>query len=135
MSSSSSIGSKVMRRFNPPQRTHCDCGDLVGRWTSWKTRNPGRRFIGCPNYRDSSKDCKFFDWVDPPLPNQWYKDLLLQLHNGWNGDVVEQMEEAVVEVVPAQVQGAGGVVPRWSMFWFILGLCFGLYFKIMYWDM
>ncbi|CAI9259314.1 unnamed protein product [Lactuca saligna] len=70
MSSSSSIGSKVMRRFNPPQRTHCDCGDLVGRWTSWKTRNPGRRFIGCPNYRDSSKDCKFFDWVDPPLPNQ-----------------------------------------------------------------
>ena len=69
--------------------------------------------------------------MDPPLPNQWYKDLLLQLHNGWNGDVVEQMEEAVVEVVPTQVQGAGGVVPRWSMFWFILGLCFGLYFKIM----
>ncbi|CAI9268447.1 unnamed protein product [Lactuca saligna] len=84
---------------------------------------------GCAKV-DSSKDCKFFDWVDPPLSNQWYKDLLLQLHNGWNGDVVEQMEEAIVEVVPAQVQGAGGVVPRWSMLWFILGLCFGLYFKI-----
>ncbi|CAH1443375.1 unnamed protein product [Lactuca virosa] len=131
MSSSSSVGSKAVRRFNPPQRTHCDCGDLVGRWNSWKTGNLGRRFIGCPNYRDSSKDCKFFDWVDPPLPNQWYKGLLLQLHNGWNGDVVEQMEEAVVEVVPAQVQGVGGVVPGWSMLWFILGLCFGLYFKIM----
>nr|KAJ0212639.1 hypothetical protein LSAT_V11C400161940 [Lactuca sativa] len=103
MSSSSSVGSKVVRRFNPPQRTHCDCDDLVGRWTLRKTGNPKRRFIGCPNYR-----------VDPPLPNQWYKNLFLQLHNGWNGDVVEQMEEAVVEVVPTQVQGAGGVVLGWS---------------------
>ncbi|KAL4579333.1 hypothetical protein LXL04_015475 [Taraxacum kok-saghyz] len=48
------------------------CGDPVEKWTSWRPSNPGRRFIGCPNYRDPSRDCKFFDWVDPKLTNQWY---------------------------------------------------------------
>nr|KAJ0190133.1 hypothetical protein LSAT_V11C800430670 [Lactuca sativa] len=104
MSCSSSVGCKAVRRFNPTQRTHCDCGDL-----------------------DSSKDCKFFDWVDPPLLNQWYKELLLQMHNGWNEDVVEQMEEAVLEVVLAKEQGVGGVVPGWSMMWFVLSLCMMLF--------
>ncbi|CAI9277975.1 unnamed protein product [Lactuca saligna] len=79
----------------------------------YKGKDENVIFFICSNRvvkKDSSKDCKLFDWVDPPLPNQWYKDLLLQFHNGWNGDVVEQMEKAVVEVVPAQVQGVGGVV-------------------------
>ena len=29
---------------------------------SWTTENPGRRFLGCRNYR--VKSCGFFDWID-----------------------------------------------------------------------
>ncbi|KAL4567187.1 hypothetical protein LXL04_022762, partial [Taraxacum kok-saghyz] len=94
-----------MRRVNgQPQRTHCDCGDPVGKWTSWRPSNPRRRFIGCPNYRDPNRDCKFFDWVDPKLTNQWYKDLILELHSEGNTEV----EKTVAGVAPILVQGAGG---------------------------
>ncbi|GKB14892.1 hypothetical protein Tco_0848815 [Tanacetum coccineum] len=29
----------------------CECGDLYGKWTSWTQTNPGRRFLGCRNYK------------------------------------------------------------------------------------
>nr|KAJ0210699.1 hypothetical protein LSAT_V11C400214190 [Lactuca sativa] len=74
MSSSSSSSSMNLLR------KRCYCGDLVGRWTSRAPLNPRRRFIGCPNYQNGLKDCKYFRWVDPPLPSQWYADLLLVLH-------------------------------------------------------
>ncbi|CAI9299532.1 unnamed protein product [Lactuca saligna] len=77
---SSSSSSSSMNRL----RKRCYCGDPVGRWTSWTPLNPGRRFIGCPNYQNGLKDCKYFRWVDPPLPSQWYADLLLVLHNNVN---------------------------------------------------
>ncbi|CAI9303767.1 unnamed protein product [Lactuca saligna] len=67
-------------------RKRCYCGDPVGRWTSLTPLNLGRRFIGCPNYQNGLKDCKYFRWVDPPLPSQWYADLLLVLHNNVNLD-------------------------------------------------
>ncbi|XP_062109439.1 uncharacterized protein LOC133820854 [Humulus lupulus] len=32
--------------------------------TSWTTKNPGRRFASCINYKNGG--CSYFDWVDPP---------------------------------------------------------------------
>ncbi|KAL4580614.1 hypothetical protein LXL04_016814 [Taraxacum kok-saghyz] len=32
-------------------RSRCGCGDPVGKWTGWRPTNPGRRFVGCPNFR------------------------------------------------------------------------------------
>ena len=29
----------------------CKCGDESGKWISWTEKNPGRRFLGCPNYK------------------------------------------------------------------------------------
>ncbi|KAL4554543.1 hypothetical protein LXL04_039375 [Taraxacum kok-saghyz] len=130
MSSSSSVGSRGLRRVNgQPQRTHCDCGDPVGKWTSWRPSNPGRRFIGCPNYKDPNRDCNFFDWVDPKLTNQWYKDLILQLHSEGNAEV----EKAVAGVAPILVQGAGGGgVGAWGCLKiFILDFLFGLMFRLL----
>lgn len=54
------------------------------RWTSWTLLNPRRRFIGYLNYRDELKDCKYFQWVDHPLSNQWYVNILLKFHNNVN---------------------------------------------------
>ncbi|CAH1440045.1 unnamed protein product [Lactuca virosa] len=85
MLSSSSVGSRSSnRRVMNRLRSRCYCGDPVSKWTSWTSFNPGRRFIGCPNYQDVLKDCKFSHWVDPPLPNQWYANLLLEFHNNVN---------------------------------------------------
>ncbi|GKC61567.1 hypothetical protein Tco_1089165 [Tanacetum coccineum] len=32
--------------------------------TSWTPRHPGRRFLSCP---DVGLNCRFIDWVDPPM--------------------------------------------------------------------
>ncbi|KAL7603975.1 hypothetical protein Lser_V15G20427 [Lactuca serriola] len=114
MSSSSSVGSRSSnRRVMNRLRSRCFCGDPVGKWTLWTPFNLGRRFIGCPNYQDALKDCKFFQWVDPPLPNQWYANLLLEFQNNVNlenntifGDYGQQVEgnffEDIVEQPVAQ---------------------------------
>ncbi|CAH1452711.1 unnamed protein product [Lactuca virosa] len=89
--------------------------DPVGKWTSWRPTNPGRRFIGCPNFRDEEKDCKYFAWFDPPLPNNWYRNLLMEFHNNHiqvhNEFAEEFVEEAVdfhnngIQEVPVQGEG------------------------------
>nr|KAJ0206417.1 hypothetical protein LSAT_V11C500294920 [Lactuca sativa] len=43
-------------------------------------KNPGRKFRGCTNYKDPSMYCKFFMWLDPPLPSEDYKNLMYQMH-------------------------------------------------------
>ncbi|KAL4557104.1 hypothetical protein LXL04_035274 [Taraxacum kok-saghyz] len=126
MAASSSNGSiNTNRRARPRLRSRCDCGDLVGKWTSWTDLNPGRRFVGCPNFQDREKDCDYFDWVDPLFPNQWYKDLILQVHNHNNGggidnehfgDFVEQAPETV-----GMQQGCAAV--EGDVFW--KKICFG----------
>lgn len=140
----------MSRRGRQSQRKKCDCDDPVGKWTAWSEENPGRRFIGCRNYKvmykcfreiqhlhielfkccivqDASKDCGFFDWVDPPLPNQWYKDMLIAFHNQANEDYDDDFVELRAEPVAQVVQGpqmaveGGFVAGCWKqMFWVCL---------------
>ncbi|KAJ1421605.1 Zinc finger, GRF-type [Sesbania bispinosa] len=42
------------------------CGKNVAMITSWTEYNPGRRFLGCANYRESATHCDYFAWFDPP---------------------------------------------------------------------
>ncbi|KAL4587070.1 hypothetical protein LXL04_011720 [Taraxacum kok-saghyz] len=108
-SSSSSVGNRNRGNFRrPPLRERCLCDDPVGKWTGWRSNNPGWRFIGCPNFRDVDKNCEYFAWVDPELPNQWYKDLLMDFHNNdyvGNGGFEEFVEHPGSHVVAAAVQG------------------------------
>ena len=112
--STSSVGSgSNSRRRSQPSRSFCKCGDPVGKWVAWTPNNPGRRFIGCPNFQDPSIDCKFFDWVDPRLPNKWYVDLMHDLHDtgGYENLFGEFTEERdVVEGVQAMEQQKSGIV-------------------------
>ncbi|KAL4573940.1 hypothetical protein LXL04_020761 [Taraxacum kok-saghyz] len=89
-SSSSSVGNRGsngrrIHRF----RSRCYCGDPVGRWTAWTPINRERRFLGCPNFQVEHKHCEYFYWLDPPVPNQWYGGLLLEIHNNDNNDNLE----------------------------------------------
>ncbi|KAJ9542236.1 hypothetical protein OSB04_028742, partial [Centaurea solstitialis] len=58
----------------------CYCGDKMKLRTSWTSTNPGRRFLGCPNF-ECGKKCNMFYWVDDELPNDYYKELLSQMHS------------------------------------------------------
>ncbi|GJR18664.1 DNA-(apurinic or apyrimidinic site) lyase 2 [Tanacetum coccineum] len=58
----------------------CGCGELARCRTSWTQNNPARRFLGCPNYMDPTRNCNFFRWVDVELPNRWYQARMYELH-------------------------------------------------------
>lgn len=38
----------------------CDYGEVS---VSRTAKNPGKRFWGCPNYKDPSRNCRYFKWV------------------------------------------------------------------------
>ncbi|CAH1423221.1 unnamed protein product [Lactuca virosa] len=128
MASSSSFSNSSAYRSARQVRRRCDCDEPVSMWNSWKPKNPRRRFLGFPNYKDKEKDCKFFEWIDPPLPNNWYKQMIYDFHNqGIHGVNVEEFEdfmdedvEEVVQQIPLQVEG--GMVVRGCKIWCFVGL-------------
>nr|GEV81630.1 hypothetical protein [Tanacetum cinerariifolium] len=71
--------SSINSRRRPP--THCQCGKPLARRVAWTNINPCRRFL---NYRNSTNrgmpHCNSFYWIDPELPNEWYKSQLPQLY-------------------------------------------------------
>ncbi|KAJ9544004.1 hypothetical protein OSB04_023711 [Centaurea solstitialis] len=97
MSSSSSHGIRSSR--SEIDDGLCLCGDPLVLKTSWTHRNPGRRFFSCPNY-GTSHECKKFKWMDVQLPNQYYKDLLFNLHLQCRG--IDQLEDSKTEIVKLQ---------------------------------
>ncbi|KAL3618533.1 hypothetical protein CASFOL_037615 [Castilleja foliolosa] len=72
MDSSTSTEELILER----SQRMCFCGLRVPMWTSWTDDNPSRRFIGCPNYKDSSSNCKFFAWIDPEISEGSKKSVL-----------------------------------------------------------
>ncbi|XP_058216848.1 uncharacterized protein LOC131327728 [Rhododendron vialii] len=63
MSTSSSYTNNYIQQHNGDER--CDCGRKAVMRPSLTVKNPGRRFLGCVNYKQKN-GCKFFVWVDPP---------------------------------------------------------------------
>ncbi|KAI8552016.1 hypothetical protein RHMOL_Rhmol06G0232400 [Rhododendron molle] len=61
MSSSSSYTNNNSQ-YNGDEK--CGCGRRVVMRTSLTTKNPGRRFLGCINYKQRN-GCNFFVWIDP----------------------------------------------------------------------
>ncbi|CAI9289710.1 unnamed protein product [Lactuca saligna] len=95
MASSSSVGSRSnIRSRRQALRATCFCKDPVGKWTSWRPTNPGR---------------------SPPLPNNRYRNMLMDFHNNGiqvDDEFVEEfVEEAVdfhnngIQEVPVQGEG------------------------------
>ncbi|GJU04129.1 GRF zinc finger protein [Tanacetum coccineum] len=66
----------------------CECGDLCGKWTSWTQTNPGRRFLGCPNYK-AAKKCDFFHWWDEDVSVECYKARVLELEKKMNQEHID----------------------------------------------
>nr|KAJ0215029.1 hypothetical protein LSAT_V11C300112170 [Lactuca sativa] len=105
MASSSSVSNSSAYRSARQVRRRRDCDEPVGRWTSWKPKNPRRRFLGCPSYK-----------------------MIYDFHNqgihGVNGeefeDFMDEDVEEVVQQIPLQVEG-GMVVKGWKI-WCLVGL-------------
>lgn len=127
-------------------RSRCYCCDPVERWTSWTPLNPGRMFIGYPNFQDELKDCKYFRCVSPPLPCQWYATLLYNVHVKnrrifgnflkqpvWNlfGNLMEKKPPQQVEELTIQHENQGGIWKSMTFYVFRLLLCLAwLYWNI-----
>nr|KAJ0208805.1 hypothetical protein LSAT_V11C400181750 [Lactuca sativa] len=77
----------------------CRCGVEASFSISWMDKNPGRKFRRCTNYKDPSRYCKFFMWLDPPLPSEDYKNLMYQMHLALVGmvDGNAQLEQVNVD--------------------------------------
>ncbi|KAL4563843.1 hypothetical protein LXL04_027891 [Taraxacum kok-saghyz] len=52
----------------------CNCKEEAPLFTSWTAKNTGRKFHGCPNFKDKTKDCKYFTWVEEEPTIETYKD-------------------------------------------------------------
>ncbi|KAH7836147.1 hypothetical protein Vadar_033144 [Vaccinium darrowii] len=61
MSSSSSHVTNTQYNDGLPK---CVCRERVVVRRSLTVANPGRRFIGCVNYKKKKNGCNFFEWVD-----------------------------------------------------------------------
>ena len=62
------------------KRKECYCGYDVTVQRGWTTKNPGRRFVACPDYdvHNNSRGCNYFKWVDNEQTD-WQKDVILKL--------------------------------------------------------
>lgn len=54
------------QRLQEQSQETCGCGKIAQLRRSWTTENPGRRFLGCANYKNHQA-CDYFKWVDPEL--------------------------------------------------------------------
>nr|GFA02405.1 hypothetical protein [Tanacetum cinerariifolium] len=71
--------SSINSRRRPP--THCQCGKPLARRVAWTNINPCRKFLNCRNSTNPGMPhCNSFYWIDPELPNEWYKSQLLQFY-------------------------------------------------------
>ncbi|KAL4379499.1 hypothetical protein GQ457_02G023790 [Hibiscus cannabinus] len=41
---------------------------VISLWTTWKRKNAGRRFFGCPNFKNY--ECKVFRWHDEDMSDR-----------------------------------------------------------------
>lgn len=96
---------------------YCGCGEIARCRTSWTAANPGRRFLGCPNFMDPTANCNFFQWIDVELPNQWYRSRFNQFH--------EERRNHVAEITRLEKQKSRLV----RIVWFLLFVVVVLLFK------
>lgn len=61
--SSSSINSSIASKA----KMFCKCGFECPIWTSNKPNTKGRRFFGCPLYKEKDKYCGYFQWCDEDI--------------------------------------------------------------------
>ncbi|KAJ1378576.1 Zinc finger, PMZ-type [Sesbania bispinosa] len=73
----------------------CKFGKNVAMITSWTEYNPGRRFLGCANYRESTTHCDYFAWFDPPSCERYVKIMnsLLKKNNNLQTKISEHKHE------------------------------------------
>ncbi|GKB36416.1 zinc finger, GRF-type containing protein, partial [Tanacetum coccineum] len=86
----------------------CGCGELARLQTSWTQNNPARRFLGCLNFMDHTRNCNFFRWIDPQLPNRWFFLVVALVLDSFvvAAFVVDAFVVAALVVVVALILGA-----------------------------
>ncbi|KAG2299073.1 hypothetical protein Bca52824_035545 [Brassica carinata] len=82
------IGLVSSRRRRNSGRKLCFCGLEANITQAWTDKNPGRRFYGCPRYKELN-GCKFFSWFDE-------EDVRDEIREETR--VIEQLKETIAEL-------------------------------------
>ena len=79
-----------------PVETECKCHLPLMKLTSWTEDNPCRRFVVCPNrYKPGTKKCKYYDWLDPELDNDWYRGHMFEMDRLLNPSQRQELKNAI----------------------------------------
>ncbi|KAG5378312.1 hypothetical protein IGI04_026154 [Brassica rapa subsp. trilocularis] len=90
------------RRRENSARKLCFCRLDAEIRQAWTDKNPGRRFYGCPCYKEKN-GCnyfKWFDWFDVEDGTEWQKMALIE---AWDeiqekSRVIEQLNQTIAEL-------------------------------------
>ncbi|KAJ4905301.1 hypothetical protein Rs2_19252 [Raphanus sativus] len=66
---------------------------------AWTDKNPGRRFYGCPRYKEKN-GCQYFKWVDVEDGSEWQRLALIEAHDQIEEQrrLIEQLHETISEL-------------------------------------
>ncbi|KAG2307757.1 hypothetical protein Bca52824_027505 [Brassica carinata] len=89
-------GSGSSRRRPKSNRKLCSCALEATIYQAWTDKNPGRRFYGCPRYKEPN-GCNFFSWFDKEDGTLWQKRALLEARDEIREKslVIEQLKETI----------------------------------------
>ncbi|KAG2304598.1 hypothetical protein Bca52824_033249 [Brassica carinata] len=95
----SGSGSGSSRRRPKSGRKLCSCALEATIYQAWTEKNPGRRFYGCPRFKEPN-GCNFFSWYDKEDGTLWQKRALLEARDEIREQslVIEQLKETIAEL-------------------------------------
>ncbi|KAJ4894573.1 hypothetical protein Rs2_21367 [Raphanus sativus] len=87
-----------MRRQNSGRKL-CFCRLDAEIRQAWTDKNPGRRFYGCPCYKEKN-GCKYFKWFDIEDGTEWQKMALIEARDEIREQsrVIKQLNETIAEL-------------------------------------
>ncbi|KAG5378214.1 hypothetical protein IGI04_026056 [Brassica rapa subsp. trilocularis] len=92
-------GSGSSRRRESSARKLCLCRLYAEIRQAWTNKNPGRRFYGCPRYKEKN-GCNCFKWFDVEDGTEWQKMALIEARDEIQekSRVIEQLNQTIAEL-------------------------------------
>ncbi|RYR73342.1 hypothetical protein Ahy_A02g007699 [Arachis hypogaea] len=82
---------RMKKKFVPPV---CNCGSYVILFESGTLKNSMRLFFGCSYFKNNTRHCKYFTWLDQYVASFCIDEVL----QDGVADTTKKMEERIAEI-------------------------------------